>query len=129
MGNLFIKSASDKKYWELNMLLINVMAQGHNRYPNSKDAAYTMFCKYVPERINNKNYSTTMCDRPAMGASLYQHATPIDGTSVAGKKCMTEDMITCWKCGRCGHRSQFLPKADDKGFQGTQFIFKQGINT
>ena len=42
MGDLLINSASDKKYGDLNRYLINSTIQGHNCYPYSKAAAYTM---------------------------------------------------------------------------------------
>ena len=94
------------------------MTQVHNRYPNIKAASYTMFCKYVPESTDNKNESTTMCNRTATGVSFYQRSIPVNGTPVSGTNVISEDMISCWKCGCRGHISPFCPKYDDKGFQG-----------
>ena len=74
------------------------MTQGYIGYPNSKAAAYNMLYKYVPECTKNKNYSTTMRDRPAIGVSFYQRATPVDGTPVAVINGITDDIITCWRC-------------------------------
>ena len=88
---------------DLKRLLINSMNQRHNCYPNSKADVYTMFCKYVPEIINNNNNLMTMYDSHVMGVSLYQRATPIYGYPVAGENGITKDMITFCKCGCCGH--------------------------
>ena len=104
------------------------MTQGGNRYPNSKAPSYTMFFKYVHDRINNKNESTTMRDRPVAGVSLYQQVTPVNCPPVAGTNFITEDMITCCKCGRRGNRSLLCPKSNGKSFQGMQFIFTQGLH-
>ena len=114
---LLIDSESDNKYEDLQRSIINSMTQGHNRYPNIKVAAYTMLCKYVTEHIDNKNNSTTIHGRPATGVSFYQRDTPIDGPPVAGTNDITEDMITCWKCGHRGHRYPLCPKSDDTFFK------------
>ena len=105
MGDLLIESSINNKYGELNEYLINIMTLGHNCYPKSKASAYTMFCKYVPERIKNKNESMNMCDRPATGVSFHQRVTPIDGPPISGTIFTTEDMINCYKYGRGGHIS------------------------
>ena len=55
MGTLLIESENDKKYGDLKILFINIMTQGHSRYPNIKAAAYTMLCKYIPGLTKNKN--------------------------------------------------------------------------
>ena len=55
MGTLLINSENDKKYGDLKRLIINIITQGHNNYPNIKDATYTILWKYVPERTENKN--------------------------------------------------------------------------
>ena len=55
MGTLLIESENDKKYGDLNRLLINSMIQEQKRYPNIKASTYIMLCKYILERINNKN--------------------------------------------------------------------------
>ena len=55
MGKLLIDSTRNKKYGDLNRLLINSMIQEQKRYPNIKASTYIMLCKYILERINNKN--------------------------------------------------------------------------
>ena len=67
---LLIYSARDNKYGDLQRYLIKSITQGHNRYPSSKAAVYTMLCKYIPEHIKNKNESTTMRGRLATGVSF-----------------------------------------------------------
>ena len=62
METLLIDSAIDEKYGYLKRFLINGITQGHNRYPNSKAAKYNMLCNNPPERTNNNNESTTMCN-------------------------------------------------------------------
>ena len=69
-----------------------------------------------------------MCKRPSTGVSFCQRATPIYGLTVPGTNGIIDDMITCWKCKRRSHRYQFFQKADDKGFQGIQSMFNQGIH-
>ena len=54
-GTLLIKSASDNKYGDLKRWLINSITLGHNRYTYIKADTYTIFYKYIPERIKNKN--------------------------------------------------------------------------
>ena len=104
------------------------MTLGHKHYPNGKAASYTILCKYIPKCTKKNNESTTMRKMPVTGVSFYQRATPFNGPPVAGKNYSTEDIITFWKCRHRGHRSPLCPKFDDKGFQGMQFMFTQGMH-
>ena len=92
MDTLIIELARDNTCGNLKRLLIKSMNQGYNCYPNIKAAAYTMLWKYSPERINNKNDSTTMRSRPATGVSFYQQDTPIYRLPER-TNWITEDMI------------------------------------
>ena len=71
MGSLLIDSEINKNYGCLKRSLIKSMNNGNNHYPNIKAAAYTMLCKYAPERIKNNENSTTMRNSPATGVLLY----------------------------------------------------------
>ena len=126
--NLLVDSANNKKYGDLNMSLINSMTHGHNRYPTSYAAIYTILCKYVPESNNNKKDSITMRDRPVKGVSFYQRAIPVDRPTAAGTNGITEYMITFCKCGHRGHRYPLFPKFNDNVSQGIQFMFAQGMH-
>ena len=71
MGSLLIDSEINKNYGCLKRSLIKSMNNGNNQYPNIKATAYTMLCKYAPERIKNNENSTTMRNSPATGVLLY----------------------------------------------------------
>ena len=129
MGTLLIESAIGKNYGNLKRSLINSMTQKRNRYHNSKADAYTILCRYIPKNIKNKNESTTIGNRPATGVPICQRATTTDGPLVEVTNGITEDMITCCKYGRHGHRSLLFPKSNNKGFQGMQLMFTQGMHS
>ena len=48
--------------------------------------------------------------------------------TVAGTNGITEDIITCWKCGCRSNRFPLCPKTDYKGLKGMQFMLMQGIH-
>ena len=55
MGILLTELASDKEYGDMKRSIIKNMTQGNKCHLNRKTITYTMFCKYTPELINNKN--------------------------------------------------------------------------